>query len=1027
MRSRFVVVLALVGLACALGALKIGASTPAADTVAVPAAGQTSVVTWTGTIPVGSNPTSDCNGAVVAAADQHSVSITVPPTGYTGITSTFTFQITWSPSGVTHDNNSNDEILTVNAPNGADPGDTQGPEVGSSDGGTSTETVIAHDLAPGEYQVLACGFQNTSPQDYTGTLTITTDVAGGGGGESSLPSADPQGLSFSAAVPADPQRDEAEPLMEIDRAGNIYTCGPTGFSNASDYAQVSTDGGEQFHLLGTAPRGQQGYGGGGDCALATGVTKNTQGNYQYAYSGLGALTGFTTSTSPDNGHSIGNAGPNGNGVPAATTQGAAADRQWMTFVDDHTVLLSYNQQQPRNVVVQTSTDGGLTYGPTSTIAAPNAEFPGPMRYIASQDIVYMPWTKGEEVNLAVSRDHGQTWTDCKVASGPDVAGGTAGFAVADNDSAGNIYVVWADSDRYHTWLASLSAAKVSACNEPVEKVRKNTDAAGNTTGQPSVDPGFTTPVQVDRDSVRTTVFPWVAAAGAPGRVAVAFYGTPSDGDPNTGTFKAAWDVYVSQSLDGGQNFGQVKATTHPFHYDSICLNGLGCDLAQPPGDRTLADFFAIGFNPVTGKLSVVFDRTNKKPDDALGRVATVMVTTQNGGPSNGGGTVTGRPVVDTSASDPTQDALSNYSLSVLGPPPPPALTRNESAADFTNVAVGPDAGSHGFTVKLTLANLSAAALNSALSDTAGQSLQWIWRFANGYTDSAASAAWSPTNGWTFGFDDYTPGGTPCLTATQPAGEKCVVYPQAKPIFGQVDQAAGTITLTVPLDYLRQLGPNDASGRPTEVAATAGARFYDGTAFSFANNLSPTQSQQTFLATLDNTPAFDFVLPGSSVAAAPSGGATTSTSGAGGGTTTASASGGATGGSSGASASGAASPAPAASSSPGNAPTAAPQTRVQGATKTVVHKVAASGRTEKTRITISTTRVVYVEQGLSFTSIKVSSVRISGKTATLRGIGLLNGKRATFRVVVRSGTPSTYRALFGTKVRTGRLSGVAVVR
>jgi hypothetical protein len=196
----------------------------------------------------------------------------------------------------------------------------------------------------------------------------------------------------------------------------------------------------------------------------------------------------------------------------------------------------------------------------------------------------------------------------------------------------------------------------------------------------------------------------------------------------------------------------------------------------------------------------------------------------------------------------------------VGTPPPPALTRNESAADFTNVGITPDAGSHGFNVTMTLASLSPAALSTALSDAQGQSLQWIWRFTNGYQDGAASASWSPTNGWQFGYDDYTAGGSPCLTATSPSGEKCQVYPQAKPIFGRVDAAAGTITLTVPLEYLRQLGPNDSTGRPTEIRAAAGARFYDGTAFSFANAVSPTQSQQSFLATLDNTPAFDFVLP-----------------------------------------------------------------------------------------------------------------------------------------------------------------------
>ena len=120
--------------------------------------------------------------------------------------------------------------------------------------------------------MLACGYVNSTPQPYQGTLTVQTVRALRDA--QSLKSADAQGLAFSAAVPADPQRDEAEPLIEIGRDGHIYTCGPTGFSNASDYAQVSTDGGDQFHMLGTPPRGQQGAGGGGDCALATGVAPN---------------------------------------------------------------------------------------------------------------------------------------------------------------------------------------------------------------------------------------------------------------------------------------------------------------------------------------------------------------------------------------------------------------------------------------------------------------------------------------------------------------------------------------------------------------------------------------------------------------------------------------------------------------------------------------------------------------------------------------------------------------------------------
>jgi hypothetical protein len=858
-RGRWVrpaVVLLLLGVAVVVGVTRTSASEPASQTVTVPAKdGQTAQVQWKGTIPAGSvHATSDCNDPGTPGQDEELLTIQVGRKGYDRITATFTFTITWTPSS--GDETTNDEILTVNGPDAADGGDTEANEVDSSDGGTTTETVVAHNLAPGQYHVLACGYNNATAQDYSGSLKVTTQAQSA---EKSLKSANAQGFEFSAGVPADPQRDESEPLVEIDRAGNIYTCGPTGFSQADDYAQVSTDDGDQFHLLGTPPRGQQGVGGGGDCALATGVAKNSAGNYQYAYSGLGPLTGFTTSTSPNNGHSIANAGPNGNGLPGATTQGALADRQWMTFTDDHTVLLSYNQQEPRNVVVQRSTDGGLTYSPDAAVAAPNAEFPGPMHFIPSLDLVYFPWTKGEEVNFAVSADRGTTWTSCKVASGDTVKGGTAGFAVADNDSAGNVYVVWADSDRYHTWMSVLTADKLAACNETVAQIRADR-AHGQ---QPTVDPGWSAPVQVDRDAVRTTVFPWVAAGGAPGRVAVTFYGTPSDGDPNSGDFDAAWDVYVNQSLnalDAARTFSQVKATTHPFHYDSICLNGLACDLSTPPGDRSLADFFAIGYSPTSGRLSVVFDRTNKKPGEDLGHVATPVVATQIAGPSNSGSTVavTGRDVVRASTTDQSGDALSSYSVTALGAVPPPPPTKNEPAGDFGSVAIGNDAATGGFTVTLKVADLSDAALTQALADTGGQSLLWVWRFTNGYQDAAASARWNPVDGFTFGFDQYTTGGSPC--DSQVSGEKCQVYPGATPIKGSVDRAAGTITLVVPLSVLRQLSGADAAGRPLEQPAAAGARFYDGTAFSLANNVSTTQDHQTFLYPLDGTPAMDFVLP-----------------------------------------------------------------------------------------------------------------------------------------------------------------------
>ncbi|TML44251.1 MAG: hypothetical protein E6G19_09635 [Actinobacteria bacterium] len=830
-----------------------GASTPASGSVTVPSAtGQSASDSWTGTIPVGTNPTSDCSGLPSTQVDEHDIQIAVPSGTYSTLNAQFSFSITWTPQTPTED--TADEILTVIGPDGN--------EVGSSDGGSTTETVSAMNLGGGTYRVLACGFINALLQNYSGQLVVTTSAL-----EPSLPSAPAQGLQFSASVPADLQRDESEPLITIDKAGNEYTCGPTGFSQAADYAQVSTDGGNQFHLLGTPPRGQQAAAGGGDCGWATAETKNSDGNYQYAYAGLGALSGFATATSPDNGHRIGTLGADLEG--GATNQGGGADRQWLTFLDDHTVLMSYNQTAPHNTVVIKSTDSGLTYDVANAkVGAPSTRFPGPMRYDPVNKVVFFPWDRaatggGDSINLSVSKDGGNTWTDCRAAVAP---ANTNGFVTADSDNAGNIYLVYGEQASFHTYLVTLTAANVSKCDNPVVAGGPN----------PTNNPGFSQPVQVDRDAVRSTVFPWVTAGGAPGRVAVTFAGSTSDGNPNSGLFKGAWDVYVNQSLNAlstdplnPATFSQVKATTHPFHYDSICLNGLACDLAVPPGDRTMADFFSIDYNAVTKKLGVVFNRTNKLPDESLGHIATPMVVTQTAGPTNGGttlGTSPAVPIVRTSSSDPTGDALSNYSLvTPVTPPPVGPPTANEPAADFTSVSVGPELDlldnstvtNGGFTVTMKVADLSATSLAKEAADTGSQSLLWVFHFTNGYQDAAASARWNAA-GFTFGYNDYVLGSAPCETTGPVTNEKCVIFPGDQPIQGDVDQSTGTIRLSVPRYLLQALGPNDAFGRPTQVPATTGSRFFDATAFS-VGNASPVQEVQSFLYPLDNTPAMDFLL------------------------------------------------------------------------------------------------------------------------------------------------------------------------
>jgi hypothetical protein len=838
------------------------AATPPSSTVTVPAtSGQTVTTTWHGTILPGTHPTSSCAPPGDATADEHDITFVVPDDTYSARAASFKFSITWADA-------TNDEILTVMAPDGT--------AVASSDGGSNVETVSATNLPPGTYRVLACAFL-AGPVDYDGKLVITTFT------DAPLASAPAQGLEFSASVASDNQRDQAEPLLEIDKAGNVYDCGPTGASNVSDYSEISTDGGDQFHLLGTPPRGQQSAGGGGDCGLAFGTEKNSQGNYQYAYTGLGPLTGFATSTSPNNGRSLASGGPFGNGN---TDEGGGADRQWMTFVDADTVLLIYNQQEPRNIVVQRSDDGGLTYSPFAERAARSPRFPGPIRYVdpmpgLPDGLVYFPWDRtaadGDQVNISFSTDRGMHWRNCGVALAP---GTTTYFATADHDTAGNIYIVYGESSLFHTYMVTTSAAKLTGASKPCEDPAAGTD-------QPSLRPDlFSTPTQVDRNSVKTSLFQWVTAGGAPGRVAVSFAGTETEGNPSSGTFDASWDIYVSQSLNAlstdpasPPTFSQVKATTHPFHYDSICLNGLGCDLAVPPGDRSMADFFSLDYNRADRKLYVTFDRTNKEPNDDLGHIASPMVVTQIGGPSIGAGTIgpVTRPVLRKSSTDPAGDAQSSYSFLGVGLVPPDGASprTNELAADLLGVAVGPELdlvdGSTvqdgGFTATLKVADLSDLALAQTAARTGSPSLLWVFRFTNGYQDVAASARWAPGLGFTFGYNDYTTAVTPCATAppeVNEASEKCIVYPGDQPIQGDVNQATGTIRLSVPRFLLHALsGPTGHKQRPAQVPATVGSRFYDATVFSLGNpSADITQAHQTFLYPLDNTPAMDFLLPGS---------------------------------------------------------------------------------------------------------------------------------------------------------------------
>ena len=699
----------------------------------------------------------------------------------------------------------------------------------------------------------------------------------GNPGIDGLPSADPQGLEFSATVPADPQRDESEPNIEIDGDGNIYTCGPTGVSNAAEYAQVSFDGGNQFRLIGEDPRGQQAFGGGGDCGFATAPERNPQGLFNYAYSGLGPLTNFATAASSDNGRTL-RSSPSSQSIPGV-------DRQWHTFLDADSVLLSYNQQAPRQVVVQRSDDGGVNYGAAVPATSTNPGFPGPMHALPADlnpdgadkgRVAYFAWNRGRQIFLAMSFNQGRAWHNCKVAESP----GTPGlFATADNDRAGNIYVAYSERTTFHSYVSVLPADKLKTCIGETSLVASGPlpgAASRSTEVQAAVNP----PIQIDRDKVRTSLFAWVSADGAPGRFAVTFYGSETDGDPNVGPgedddgkptgFRGAWDVYVSQSLNAlaeKPDVAQVKATTHPFHYDSICLNGLGCSITL--GDRSLADFFAMDFNPNRHTLSVVYNQGYKRPDDEAGDIATPAVINQIAGPTLDGEPIRPAqdPALDNAKDDPEGDAIADFSRLCLQSVCPATATNTKSpGVDLRSVKVSPQTdiktgapvANGGFDLTMSVADLKTPALQKALQDQRATSLIYIFRWINGFRSAAVVAKWDPARGFRLGFNDYVTGSVSCGST----GSKCLTYPGDQAIPGKVDQAAGTITFSVPRAKLKALeGSTAANERPKEVPAVDGSRFYDGTAFSLAATAPPDEDEQSFLYPFDGVAAFDFLVGG----------------------------------------------------------------------------------------------------------------------------------------------------------------------
>jgi hypothetical protein len=191
-----------------------------------------------------------------------------------------------------------------------------------------------------------------------------------------------------------------------------------------------------------------------------------------------------------------------------------------------------------------SDDGGTTWGPPVAVVGSECNTLHGHPVVDGQGNVYLAFKSwGGTVGVAVSQDNGATWS-LRHIPGTTPASNDPTIAV---DGAGTVYL-GTNSNRQ---------ARLSVSNDH------------GASWSPAVDVGALT-------GIRSARFVMVAAGDA-GRVALAYYGTTTDGDDESSAFGGVWYVHVAFSYDGGRSWSVVNATPgNPVQRGPICSNDGGC-------------------------------------------------------------------------------------------------------------------------------------------------------------------------------------------------------------------------------------------------------------------------------------------------------------------------------------------------------------------------------------------------------------------------------------------------------------------
>ena len=685
------------------------------------------------------------------------------------------------------------------------------------------------------------------------------------------------GLTFSHAVPLDPQRAGNEPDIMVNPNGHLFSSSPFGFSTTQSFLWASKDQGRTFQLTpgnigATKPATCVG---GGDTELAN----DPHGNI--FFSDLQGLSSFSNSVSKDEGATW--------STNCAAAPNTPVDRQWYAASGDltaNTLQLfedydavggaSGTGTQGGNALVESFSTDGLTFGPlvsnplpkdcsSTTTASPNLNCVSgdegisgnQVRDPATGDLLIShtnamsnqvfvergkvtvtgptataAWTKSASLSSYLCAHPG-----CVYPSGAaDLVAGSD-FSVIAEDSAHHFY---------DTFSAAPLSDKDSSGNQHQigpDTVYLVTSPDGTSWSQP-------VPISQGGDNL----FSWVTA-GDDGRIDVAWYHSderarmattakPCASGATTGPCygssdltDATWNVQMAQSLNASSGNPTVSVSTvteHPIKTGEICTMGLGCTTG---GDRSLGDFFQVKHDAQGAALLIFVDDTSNNFSGGEGIGPAVMVR-QTGGPglsasatidpAQGPGSASG------SITDPTGDAF--YNANGASSPAGDNLDLTGASVTQTSAAT--------LTVKINVKSLA----NLTVSPTVGgPNAAWIARWelvqpgqpGNGHIYYAGLAL---DNGTPRYFD----GDTQCIATTHC---KYLTYPGDHAIAtGTLDPLTGTITIPVPLADVTPAGVNPAT---TQIP------LYSAMAFS-ATSVAPFSSGPLFNVT-DATEPFTAVL------------------------------------------------------------------------------------------------------------------------------------------------------------------------